>query len=142
MAFYFLYVRPNSASGIAAILSRAGLPELPQSATNLTVVQKGENTRNTYVRFEAKPDEIEGFIDGTTSKKARRGPIALGSVNWTRRGRPSWWVPRECKQGRVYYLEYRRGGGVIAVDDASHTVYLSVWHTGPAWLRWLKRYLP
>ena len=141
-SFGLLYIRTNSASGLDLTLSRAGLPELPQSATNLTVVQKGEDPRNTYVRFDAKADEIENFINGTTSKKARRRPITLSSVNWVRRAYPSWWVPKECKQGRVYHLEYRRGGGVIAADDASHTVYLNVWYTRPAWLRRLARYLP
>lgn len=137
-----LCFRPKSGSDLASALTRAGLPEIPQSATNLMVVVDGRSTVNTYVRFSAKPDEIDGFINGTTSKKARDRPITLSSVNWVRSGRPSWWVPKECKQGRVYYLEYRNGGGVIAVDDASHTVYLNVWHTRSAWLRWLRRYLP
>ena len=134
--------RPTADAGLSAVLNRAGLPGLPESATNLTVVVDDRSTVNTYVRFIAKPNEIDSFVDGTTSKRARDRPITLGSVNWVRRGCPSWWIPKECKQGRVYYLEYRNGGGVIAVDDNSHTVYLNVWHTRRAWLRWLTKFLP
>lgn len=137
-----LYIRPNSGSDLASVLTRAGLPELPESATNLTVVVDDRRTVNTYVRFSAEPDEINNFIDGTTSKKARNRPITLSSVNWVRRGRPSWWVPKECTQGRVYYLENGNDGGVIAVDDASHTVYVNIWYTRHAWLHRLTKYFP
>jgi hypothetical protein len=137
-----LYMRPTSDSDLDSVLARAGLPGLPESVANLTLVVDDRKTVNTYVRFSAKPEEIDDFINGTTSKKARDRPITLSSVNWVRRGCPSWWIPKECKQGRVYYLEYRDGGGVIAVDDASDTVYLNVWYTPHAGLRWLTRYLP
>ncbi len=137
-----VYVRRYSSSDLASTLARAGLPELPGSVTNLTVVEKGRDPRNTYVRFSAEPNEIDDFINGTTSKKARKRPITLSSVDWVRRAYPPWWVPKECKQGRVYYLEYRRGGGALAIDDASNTAYLNIWYTRPAWIRRLTRYLP
>lgn len=137
-----LFIRPDPGSDLASTMTRAGLPELPESAENLTVVVDDRSTVNTYVRFSAKPDEIDAFIDGTASKKARKRPITLSSVNWVRRAYPSWWVPEECDQGRVYHLEYRNGGGTVAIDDASHTVYLYVSYRRRAWFRSWTKYLP
>ena len=130
---------PAADSDLDSVLGEAGLPGLPESATNVTVVEKGKNPRSTYVRFSAKPHEIDDFINGTTSKKARDRPITLSSVNWHRSGYPSWWVPKECDQGRVYYLEKGNARGIIAVDDNSHTMYVAIWRTRSAWLRWLSR---
>ena len=135
-----LYLWSFADSGLDSVLGEAGLPALPESATDVAVVEKGEDLRSTYIRFSAIPHEIEDFIDGTTSKKARDRPITLSSVNWIRPAYPPWWVPKECDQGRVYYLERGNVGGVIAVDDDSHTVYVSIWQEQRSWLRWLRRH--
>lgn len=142
LAVCVLWIRPSTSPGLASVLAQAGLPELPPSAKNVLMVEKGKNQQNTYVMFSAEADEIDDFIDSTTTKKARERPITLSSVNWVRNAYPSWWVPKECKQGRVYHLEYRNGTGTIAIDDASGTVYLYLSHTRHAWLRWWTRYLP
>lgn len=112
------------------LLARAKLAKFPETIQNLQVETRpvldndpGEpEYRNLFIRFQAKPNDIDNFIKSSPGiEKNHFRPLRPMPDSDEA---PTWW-PTDDSSGRMYFLKrYEREyiSGIVAVYDDSNTV--------------------
>ena len=123
-----------------AVVKSGRLAPLPESATEVQCEGwSGIFTGETYMRFEAAPEDIERFISSSPSLKGQEpSPISVptaipvpGHEGFEEPHPliPSWYNAHQIKRGRVLVIPPNDDGhnwGDITIDDDNHVVYIEV----------------
>jgi hypothetical protein len=118
------------------LLIRANLAKLPKSIKNLQVDTRPSldnddravpNTGELFIRFEAKPNDIDNFIirSRCIDKNIFRPLVPLLDGDDV----PAWWPTAQTTSGRMYRFRMRDDiHGMVAVYDDSNTVRIFLWY--------------
>jgi hypothetical protein len=135
VALLFCILNERDAPDFNELLSRARLARLPASIMNLQVdirpaIDDGRMVPNEYwffARFEAKPDDIDRFVNESAGiDKSRFRPLSSAVESSEN---PSWWSIDPSSSGRIYTIRGQHDAetGNLAVDDASNVVLMFIW---------------
>jgi hypothetical protein len=123
---------------IDEVLTWAKLAKLPESIYNFNIETRPAmidnreipNERFLFVRFQAEPNDIEGFINNSASiSKHIYSPLSTAHNSEVN---PPWWFINQSASGRIYRVPEQdyipNGAGCVVVDNDSNTVLLFIWY--------------
>ena len=130
---WVLFLRPTARANRA--LRGAGLGHLPESACELHVERRGFafGTASMYVRFQTTAEDAHLFIEHSGIDPANE-PTPMRTLHYGPRS-PAWMHWDAEVNGRMYHIGGRNASIWLAIDDDSHTFYIGVHESQPAWFR-------
>ena len=109
----------------AAVLARAELPALPQSAHGIKHCGFwGPDQEDDFVRFAAKPEEVEAFVQAVTTGRTSReeiGPRVSG---------PTWYEQERAARSRQYVSRSLDDDGLVTLRVAVSDMHVVLIHCG------------
>jgi hypothetical protein len=136
MALFFYAVNIYHTPDLNELPARSKLAKLPESIKNLQVDTRPSldnddravpNTGELFIRFEAKPNDIDNFIirSRCIDKNIFRPLVPLLDGDDV----PAWWPTAQTTSGRMYRFRMRDDiHGMVAVYDDSNTVRIFLWY--------------
>jgi hypothetical protein len=130
---WVLFLRPTARAN--RMLRSAGLGRLPESACELHVKRRGFafGTASVYVRFQTTVEDANLFFEQSRIDPANE-PTPMRTLHHGSRS-PAWMHWDTSVNGRMYHISGRSASAWLAIDDDSHTVYVSLHESQPAWFR-------
>jgi hypothetical protein len=131
--FWVFFWRPTAR--LNHLFPVVGLAKLPSSARDLRIERQGRlwGTHVLYVRFEASVDDIACFVDGSRMTMGNE-PTPMATIAFGPRC-PAWMTWERTVEGRTYHDDVGGASVWLMVDDESHSIYVGVFESRPAWLR-------
>jgi hypothetical protein len=131
-----LFTRPTVRAN--RLCRDAGFGRLPASAQDLHIERRGPmfSTQRVYLRFRVNAEEAASFFKrtGIDPNDPNEEPGSMQIVRFGDKS-PPWMQWGNPVNGRVYLIPRGSGHVWLAIDDDSHTIYLAMYGSRPAWLR-------
>jgi hypothetical protein len=83
-------------------------------------------------------EEASSFFgrSGINPNDPNQEPASMQIVRFGKKA-PSWMQWGDPVNGRIYLINRPSASVWLAIDDDSHTIYVAMHESRPAWLRWI-----